>query len=401
MSKKVQHILFSAPNASGFGGIAVVKNIIMAACQLYPDWKFSAILPVDTRYDSLKNIPNLNIHWTSPYFLRYLALFYEFFVEVPNIIKKIKPDICFSLGDIGPLSIKIPHFVLMHNPLINYYKTEHYQKHILPPFDLANKYKFAYNFWHFQQMVPDIATAFVQTPVMAEVTCQAFGMPPEKVISVPMAPPDYVISGLDTYEPFAPIASHPAKLKLLVLSNIVPYKNHGILPDVCQVLKERGLENSVHIFYTASASHGMGVNNLLARLAPYASQCTNLGYISGSLVPGAIKSSSALLLPTLLESFGLPYVEGLYLGKPILTANLDFARWMCGKGALYFDPFSANDIVDVIEKLAGFSQAELDTLIQLGTEHLQVFPKNWTEVVKKYFYCIEAVLQKSGPGVKS
>ena len=41
----------------------------------------------------------------------------------------------------------------------------------------------------------------------------------------------------------------------------------------------------------------------------------------------------------------------MYMGKPILTSDLPFARTVCGDAAIYFNPLSAEDIVAKIENL--------------------------------------------------
>ena len=63
----------------------------------------------------------------------------------------------------------------------------------------------------------------------------------------------------------------------------------------------------------------------------------------------ACKSSSALFLPTLVESFGLIYLEAMKYGCPIITSDRDFSRWICGDLAMYFDPMDAISIANTIE----------------------------------------------------
>ena len=77
----------------------------------------------------------------------------------------------------------------------------------------------------------------------------------------------------------------------------------------------------------------------------------NIGPVDRKNIPYLYKSCSALIMPTLLETFGIPYVESFYFNKPIFTSNLDFVRSVCGEGAFYFDPCDANDIFRCIDEV--------------------------------------------------
>jgi glycosyltransferase involved in cell wall biosynthesis len=89
-----------------------------------------------------------------------------------------------------------------------------------------------------------------------------------------------------------------------------------------------------------------------------------------------------LFLPTLLESFGNIYLEAMSLGVPILTSDRDFARWVCGESALFFDPLSAYSIVESIKNLSDHmtNTSEYRTAVQA---QLARFPKNHREVAEK------------------
>lgn len=59
----------------------------------------------------------------------------------------------------------------------------------------------------------------------------------------------------------------------------------------------------------------------------------------------------ALAMPTKLESLGIPYLEAMYFGLPIVTTDADFARAVCGDAALYCDTSSEESFRDAILKL--------------------------------------------------
>ena len=52
----------------------------------------------------------------------------------------------------------------------------------------------------------------------------------------------------------------------------------------------------------------------------------NLGKVPSADIPALYKSSSALIFPSKVESFGLPLIEATQMGLPVLASELDYVR---------------------------------------------------------------------------
>ena len=77
-----------------------------------------------------------------------------------------------------------------------------------------------------------------------------------------------------------------------------------------------------------------------------------------------------MIFPSLYEGFGLPILEAMQLGVPVITSNKGSIPEIGGKAVHYVDPYSTNDIVKAIEifsnptgnlnkfKVAGLEQAK-------------------------------------------
>ena len=61
--------------------------------------------------------------------------------------------------------------------------------------------------------------------------------------------------------------------------------------------------------------------------------------------------AEAFLFPSLFESFGLPVVEAMACGAPVLTSNVECLPEVTGGSALLVDPLSVNRIADGIALL--------------------------------------------------
>ncbi len=70
-----------------------------------------------------------------------------------------------------------------------------------------------------------------------------------------------------------------------------------------------------------------------------------LGYVPEEKLPALYSNAQALVFPSLFEGFGLPILDAQACGCPVITSNLSSMPEVGGKGALYVDPYSVDDIV--------------------------------------------------------
>ena len=81
--------------------------------------------------------------------------------------------------------------------------------------------------------------------------------------------------------------------------------------------------------------------------SPYI-QVVNFELITREKVLSILKSSRALIFPSLQETFGLPLIEAAQLDKPIIASDREYVCQVV-KPSLTFDPLSAESIADTIE----------------------------------------------------
>ena len=65
-----------------------------------------------------------------------------------------------------------------------------------------------------------------------------------------------------------------------------------------------------------------------------------------------IKGSRSLIFPSLYEGFGLPVLEAMQLGIPVITSNKGSLTEIGGNAVHYVDPLSLVDLTKAIEKLS-------------------------------------------------
>ncbi len=78
---------------------------------------------------------------------------------------------------------------------------------------------------------------------------------------------------------------------------------------------------------------------------------TLTGYIPNSELPGIYSMSSVFLYPSLRESFGIPMLEAMACGTPVITSNTSSMPEVAGNAAIFIDPFKPEQITDAMFKL--------------------------------------------------
>lgn len=78
-----------------------------------------------------------------------------------------------------------------------------------------------------------------------------------------------------------------------------------------------------------------------------------LDHVSAEDLRFLYSGAMALVFPSLYEGYGLPLVEAMTFGLPILTSRASSMPEVCGDAALYVDPFDVRDMREKVERLVG------------------------------------------------
>jgi glycosyltransferase involved in cell wall biosynthesis len=78
---------------------------------------------------------------------------------------------------------------------------------------------------------------------------------------------------------------------------------------------------------------------------------THLGYVPDADLPAIISGALALVYPSLYEGFGLPVLEAMACGTPVLTSNVSALPETAGDAALLVDPFSIPEIARALRAI--------------------------------------------------
>jgi len=96
------------------------------------------------------------------------------------------------------------------------------------------------------------------------------------------------------------------------------------------------------------------------------------GYVPNMELPSIISQAKIFLYPSLRESFGIPILEGMACGVPVITSNTSSMPEVAGDAALLVDPGNPNEIVRSINKLLD-DPALTESLVKKGLKRAQKF----------------------------
>lgn len=174
---------------------------------------------------------------------------------------------------------------------------------------------------------------WVQSEVMARGLQEAYGISRKRILIGPPPPP--------TLPQAAPPASHSTdSLKLFYPAARMSHKNYQLF-------------TGMHTTATEAAPQ-LQVTLTVPDLTEAETQIPwlrNAGPLDRNAIAQEYAAAHALIFPSFTESFGLPLVEAMSIGLPILAADRPYARWLCEDQAIYFDPLSPQSAWQAIAHL--------------------------------------------------
>jgi glycosyltransferase involved in cell wall biosynthesis len=111
------------------------------------------------------------------------------------------------------------------------------------------------------------------------------------------------------------------------------------------------------------------------------------------------RNAVCLLFPTFYEGFGLPALEAMAYGCPVITSDIPVMREVCGDAALYCNPHDPGDIADKVRMLAQSSEMR-GQLRRRGLGRAAQF--SWERCARETFEVLHRVIiEHAADGVTS
>lgn len=165
------------------------------------------------------------------------------------------------------------------------------------------------------------------------------GLAPERVVNVGNGVDAAYHPGVQAYLPGYPY--------LLCVGNRKAHKNEA---RVVEAFARAEISRDIRLLFTGEPSADL---TRLARGQAVSERIIFFGGVPEAELPGIYRGAMVLLFPSLYEGFGLPVIEAMACGTPVLTANATALPEVAGDAALLVDPLSVSQIARGIEQLCG------------------------------------------------
>jgi len=110
------------------------------------------------------------------------------------------------------------------------------------------------------------------------------------------------------------------------------------------------------------------------------------GYVPNAEMPAIINQCKVFLYPSLRESFGIPILEGMACGVPVITSNTSSMPEIAGDAAILVDPVRPDQITSAIQKVLSDSNLH-EELCRKGIKQAAKF--SWKIMAQNYLHLYE------------
>lgn len=129
---------------------------------------------------------------------------------------------------------------------------------------------------------------------------------------------------------------------VLSVGSLEPGKNRGRLIRAMRALRDNGVDH--RLLVVGQEAWDFEQDYALVRELRMDDRVVFAGYVPRGDMPALYSAATAFALPALYEGFGLPVIEAMACGTPVLTSNVSATAEVAGDAALLADPMSVDDI---------------------------------------------------------
>lgn len=186
-------------------------------------------------------------------------------------------------------------------------------------------------------------------------------------------------------------AASPVETPYFVfVGNLKPHKNVGVLLDAMRRVGESVRERLVIVGNSDLRTPDRAV---LESVRSLGERVVLTGPLPDAELRAVVRCATALVMPSLYEGFGLPPLEAMAAGCPVISSRSGSLPEVCGEAALSFDARDAAELARILERVSS-SESLRANLTRLGREQARKF--SWEESAAAALAVLRGALT-SGP----
>lgn len=169
------------------------------------------------------------------------------------------------------------------------------------------------------------------------------------------------------------------------------HKNHLILIMAFYVYRKT-FDDQMHLVLTGSdLKNNPAIRALITQ--DHLENCIHiLDYVTKEDMPDLYSHAKALVFPSIFEGFGIPLLESMAMGCPIIASNTTSIPEVVGDAAYLFDPKDPQNITDAMYRII-HDAALRSTLIENGKKRITLF--SYEKVAREHLEIFNTALKKA------
>jgi glycosyltransferase involved in cell wall biosynthesis len=210
---------------------------------------------------------------------------------------------------------------------------------------------------------------------------------PEKIRVIPLGvdPPTNTLSPQERMQQRARILGGEGKMILSV--GVIQTRKNTL--NMVKALKT--LPASYKLVLSGGDGYGSEAIHEFTRAESLGDRVITLGFVDDAKLARLYQAASVFLFPSFEEGFGIPVLEAMSHGVPVVTSNVSSMPEVGGEAALYIDPHSPEDIAQKVRQ-AVEDGALRDDLAQRGTARASEF--TWRRTAEKTLAVYDEILKR-------
>lgn len=205
----------------------------------------------------------------------------------------------------------------------------------------------------------------------------AFGIQPNRIVTTPIPPAAEfnIHSTTDVFSKF----KIKTKNYLYFLGTMEPRKNLSLLLEAYDLLDQDIKNNLSLVIAGGNGWKAEATEKKLAEIIKKNPNVLRVGYIDQDDNVALFQNAAAAVIPSLYEGFGMPVLEAMAAGTPVICSDIPIFREVGGDACLYVNAHNSLHLRDAIIQLQ--DSTACNELIRRGRKNLLRF--NWQDNVEK------------------
>lgn len=176
-------------------------------------------------------------------------------------------------------------------------------------------------------------------------------------------------------------------------ANYWSHKNHRMLLAAYGMYRHQFPNQALDLVFTGTLKAEENQLREAVAVMGLSEQVHFLGFLGEEALGAVWQGCNCLVFPSLYEGFGIPLLEAMAFGKPVLASNVGSLPEVGGDAVLYFDPRKPDELVSCLAKIS--TDATLaNELVNRGYQRLKLF--DGEQMAIEYLKIFETVVLNRG-----